>query len=226
MTTLHEFAQKYALSRLPLPVIGFGLASLILMAEPVCWLVTTWFDPSYQSSGAVYGIAVLGLVIWSLSSPIQHAVRRFHSYAVALLILAAVMRLASQVLAINVLGGIALAADIYAVLTLLNLPARKRAISPLWVSVLFLFTLPVERIVQRLLGYPMQEISAFGACKLLSIFHSDVVCEGIRIQLTGQDVLVDLPCSGTASLMLALAVVVCINAVPQHVLYLRVAGWY
>lgn len=191
---------------------SFALASAILAIEPLRWLITTWLDPSYQSSGAIYACLIIALVGYSVSSPLRRNHKSQRNHAFTLLLFSALVRLAGQLLAINILGGVALSLDIYALLTLLNMANRTRAISPFWVSVLFLFALPFERVVQRVLGYPMQELSAFGACNLLSPFFSDLICEGVRIQVEGRDVLVDLPCSGTASLMLCLAFVVCLNA--------------
>ncbi|MDF1775312.1 MAG: exosortase T [Rhizobiaceae bacterium] len=191
---------------------SFALASAILAIEPLRWLITTWLDPSYQSSGAIYACLIIALVGYSVSSPLRRNHKSQSNHAFALLLFSALVRLAGQLLAINILGGVALALDIYALLTLLNMANRRRPISPFWVSVLFLFALPFERVVQRVLGYPMQELSAFGACNLLSPFFNDLICEGVRIQVEGRDVLVDLPCSGTASLMLCLAFVVCLNA--------------
>ncbi len=194
--------------------IGFAAASVILALEPLFWLWRTWSDPSYHSHGYVYGILILILILvgWSVSSPVEDDHGSSQNHAIALLALSALIRFASQVLAINMLGGLALALDVFAIVTLLKLPSRKRSVSAFWVSCLFLFALPVERVLQRLLGYPMQEISATGACHLLSLFFDELTCRGIRIQVAGQDVLVDLPCSGTASLMLSGAVFVSLGA--------------
>ncbi|WP_057465366.1 exosortase T [Pseudovibrio sp. POLY-S9] len=192
---------------------GFGLASAILAFEPALWLVRTWFDPSYSSSGAVYLVAVAGLLLWSLSSSVDHSANHHRQTAALLLVASAFIRLISQVFAINVIGGLALAFDIFAITTLLRVGERKRALSPFWLSALFLFSLPVERIVQRLLGYPLQELSADASCFLLSGVTENLSCNGVRLTLEGKDVLVDLPCSGTSSLMLSLAFIVVLNAI-------------
>lgn len=200
------------LARISPTTAAFALASLVLAFEPLRWLAGSWTDPSYASTGVAYLAAVAALLAWSLSS--QAA--RTHDYrrptAVLLLMAAALARLASQVLAINVIAGLALALDVFALATLLRTGERQRAVSPFWLSVLFLFTLPVERIVQRLIGYPLQEISAKLSCGGLGLLFSDLSCSGIRIALAGRDVLVDLPCSGTSGLMLSLALVVILNA--------------
>jgi exosortase/archaeosortase family protein len=192
--------------------LAFAFASLILAFEPVRWLVGSWRDPSYASSSLPYLVAVAGLLAWSLSSPVDCHRGSGRQVAVLLLAVAALARLASQVLAVNVIGGLALALDVFALAVLLGTGERKRAVSPFWLSVLFLFTLPVERIAQRLIGYPLQEVSAKLACGGLGLLFSDLSCSGIRIALAGRDVLVDLPCSGTSGLMLSLALVVVLFA--------------
>ncbi|GAB2183278.1 exosortase T [Roseibium sp. LAB1] len=192
--------------------LAFLLASLILAYEPLRWLIGTWTDPSYPSTGALYLAALVALALWSLTSPVRQNSIGHRQMAVLLLLVSALIRLASQVLAINVIGGLALAIDVFALATLFRTGERQRAVSPLWLSVLFLFTLPVERILQRLLGYPLQELSAKLSCGGLGLFFSDLSCSGIRIGLAGKDVLVDLPCSGTSGLMLAMAFLVILNA--------------
>ncbi|WP_346895644.1 exosortase T [uncultured Roseibium sp.] len=194
--------------------VGLFLASGVLAYEPLHWLVGTWLDPSYPTSGAVYLIALFGLLLWSLTSPVvrSEAGERHRRGAVGLLAVSALIRLAGQVLAVNVVGGLALGLDVFALAVLLRTGARARPVSALWLAVLFLFTLPVERILQRIAGYPLQSLSADLSCGLLGIFFDDLSCSGVRLQLAGQDVLVDLPCSGTAGLMLSLAFVTILHA--------------
>lgn len=188
------------------------LASLILAYEPVRWLVNTWFDSSYPSTGALYLVFMLALLSWSVSSPVTGPHNGHRQTAILLLVASGFIRLLSQVLAINVIGGFALALDVYALSVLLRTGSRRRPVSPFWLSILFLFTLPVERILQRVAGYPLQEFSANLTCKGLGLVFSDIQCSGIRIELAGKDVLVDLPCSGTSGLMLAMAFIVTLNA--------------
>lgn len=190
----------------------FALASAILAFDPVLWLLKTWTDPSYQSSAMIYLVGIILLILWSVSSARREDNAAAKTNALMILICAAGLRLFSQVAAINIIGGMALALDVFALLTWFGLAHRTRAISPFWVSILFLFTLPFERVAQRILGYPLQELSAFGACNLLSPFFDDLVCQGVRLRVAGNDVLVDLPCSGTVSLMLCLATIVTMNA--------------
>ncbi|MCX2722174.1 exosortase T [Roseibium salinum] len=198
--------------RFPAPTfLTFALASLILAYEPFRWLIGSWFDPSYSSTGALYLVAIAALLARSLSSPVVRINSRSRQTAVILLAVSALIRLASQVLAINVIGGFALSLDIFALAMLLRTGERARPVSAFWLSVLFLFTLPVERILQRVIGYPLQELSARLSCRGLGLFFNDLSCSGIRIELAGKDVLVDLPCSGTSGLMLAMACLVILN---------------
>ncbi len=182
-----------------------AIAGTILAFDPAIWLINTWRDPAYGSAGFVVFVATLGLLIWSLSSARcgpSKADRR--GIAIGVLAFSAAVRLASQVLAINTIGAVCLIADVYAVGVLLALDQRRRAISPFWLAVAFAFSLPVERILQRVIGYPLQLLSADGACSLLSTVYSDLVCESTRLVVNGADVLVDLPCSGAGTLMLSL----------------------
>ncbi len=182
----------------------FAAAAALLAFEPVVWLTGTWQDPSYGSQGyLVFGISV-GLFAWSISSPRIAGSNTRSRHAVAILLATALIRLASQVFAINTIGGLALVADVYAIGLLAGLGERQRALSPAWLAVCFAFSLPLERIVQRSIGYLLQSLSADGACALLHGLFGDVVCQGVRIVLRGRDVLVDLPCSGAQALLLLL----------------------
>ncbi|MEM5582193.1 exosortase T [Roseibium sp. AS2] len=212
------------LARISPTTAVFALASLVLACEPMRWLAGSWTDPSYASSGVVYLAALAGLLAWSLSSPVTRGGFGQRQMAVLVLLASALARLAGQLLAINVIGGLALALDVFALATLLRTGQRQRPVSPFWLSVLFLFTLPVERIAQRLIGYPLQELSAKLSCAGLGTVFSDLSCSGIRIGLQGRDVLVDLPCSGTSGLMLSLALVVILNALYRP-RFLTAAAW-
>lgn len=182
----------------------FALALGILAVEPVLWLVRTWRDPSYDSHGGWVALFTAGLFAWSLSSePSARATDRAR-LAVGLLMATAAVRLAGQVLAVNTIGAAALAIDIYAIGILCELPARRRAVSPGWLALCFAFSLPLERLLQRSIGYGLQSVSAEGACALLGTIFDNVTCAGIRIVIEGVDVLVDLPCSGARSALLLL----------------------
>ncbi|MFP4599269.1 MAG: exosortase T [Persicimonas sp.] len=181
--------------------IVFALGAIVLAIEPLLWLVGTWTEPAYDSPGGWIFVAALGLFAWSATSAHTGA-EASTRHAWWLLLATALIRLAGQMLAINVLGALALAIDVYALGVLCGLKYRKRAISPFWLSVLFAFSLPVERIFQRLVGYGLQHMSAAGSCSLLGLAFDDVACAGVEITLAGQQVLVDLPCSGARGLVL------------------------
>ena len=200
----------------------FAAASLTLAWAPVHWLVQSWTDPSYDSSGYVIAFAVIAIAMRSLlSGPVRDAAPGF---AVALLVLAMAFRFLSQVLAINLLGGLALAVDVYALAHLAGLDRRPKPVSPFWLSALFLFSLPLEIVLERVLGFPLQLVSAQFACGILGTFFPGTECSGIRIGIAGQDVLVDLPCAGASGLLLLLAFVAGLNAV-QRPSMTSAIGW-
>ncbi|MGI9384892.1 MAG: exosortase T [Methyloligellaceae bacterium] len=193
----------YAGGRL-LARILFATAAAVLAIEPALWLGRTWRDPSYDSKGFLVLGLCAGLFGWSASSPRISAKPANVRLAIALLAATACIRLAGQVLAVNTIGAIALIIDVYAIALLSGLQHRARSVSPGWLAICFGFSLPLERIVQRTIGYSLQHVSADGACMVLDGLFGDVVCNGIRILLEGKDVLVDLPCSGARAILLLL----------------------
>ena len=190
--------------------IGLAAASALLAIEPLRWLTTSWHDPSYQSNGGFYGALIVGLTLLSLcsSSPSGPDTR---GRVFVLFLFAAAIRLAGQMLAINILSALALAIDVFAVATFLRLDQRRVSLSPFWLSVFFLFCLPLAPILQRVAGFPLQMMSAEVACGILSPFFPNLICDGVRLQLNGIDVLVDLPCSGASGLLLMVSLWVFIN---------------
>ena len=172
---------------------------VILAWQPAKWLITSWVSPDYDSSGLWVFLVVAGLFIWSLTS--SRLVHANHSQAAwGILVCTALIRLAGGVLAINTIGALALALDVLALSLLAGLPQRRRALSPWWMTLLFTLSLPMERILQRVLGFGLQLLSAEGAGFMLSLFW-DVQVQGAGIILSGQNVLVDLPCSGARGIM-------------------------
>ncbi|HWE19584.1 MAG TPA: exosortase T [Hyphomicrobiaceae bacterium] len=179
-------------------------AALILAVDPVRWLASTWRDPAYDSNGFLVFLAAAALLAWSVSSPVVGYAPSRRGLAFGLIALSATVRLAGQVLAINTVGALCLVLDVYALGVLLGLKMRARPISPAWLAVVFAFSLPLERIVQRSIGYLLQQVSAVGACGVLGTAYDSVACMGVRIVLAGKDVVVDLPCSGARGLILTL----------------------
>lgn len=192
-----------AIPRFDASRIAFTGAVVVLAAGPVVWLVNTWLDPAFDSSGFWYFCVFAALAAWSASSPLtQRASAADERIAIALLAATALVRFAGQVLAIDTIGALALALDVYALARLAGLHRRVRAVSPFWLAMAFAFALPLERIVQRSIGYVLQDVSAQGACSALSALFGQVQCAGVRITVEGADVLVDLPCSGARSMIL------------------------
>ena len=193
-----------------------------LAIEPAAWLLRTWFDASWGSYGEFAFCAVVGLFIWSATSRRRDA---SPSAVPALLFAAtAAVRVAGHVLAVNVIGALALVIDVFALGLLFGLHRRERAVSPFWLAALFALALPLERIVQRVVGFGLQQISAAGACGALTVGFDDVKCAGVDIVLAGQHVLVDLPCSGARGLLLITAAFVVLAALSRPTLRHALVG--
>jgi exosortase/archaeosortase family protein len=195
--------------------IGLLFGLLLLAAHPLIWLVETWLDPAYDSYGLWVAILTGALLLWSATSPVQQVNAQQRRFGLGLLALTAALRLLGQWLGINTLGAAALAVDVYAIGLLLNLDRRARPLAPGWLAVLFVFALPIERILQRGFGFALQQLSATGACAALQLGSAPVLCDGIQLQWQGQTVLVDLPCSGTRGLLLLLLLFVALAALTR-----------
>lgn len=179
-----------------------GCALVLLAWEPALWLVGKWQDAAYDSAGFWACLFTLGFIAWSVSSPIISQQPINKKLVLGLLLMTAVTRLAGQWLAINTLGALALVIDIYAIALLLKLQQRQRPLNPFWLSILFAFSLPLERVIQRLGGYALQELSTSTSCHLLGLFSNHITCSGTRIQIPNHTFLIDLPCAGVNNLVL------------------------
>lgn len=178
--------------------------SAVLAVKPLLWLTATWYAPGYDSIGWVVLVLTTATFLWSATSGRLDEDGAGARSALGLLLSAAAVRLVAQLLAVNLIGALTLAADVYALAVLAGLARRRRAVSPFWLAVVFCFSLPLEPALQRLLGYPLQQWSAVGACSLLQLAFDGVSCDGMRILVGGRNVLVDLPCSGAQLLSNAL----------------------
>ncbi len=188
------------LSSIPSLMLALGVG--ILALDPLRWLANTWVDPSYDSDGLRVFLLIALLLGWSLSSPRYYQAENRPWLPVALLGTTALIRLLGQVLAINIIGALALVVDLYALGLLFGLHQRQRALSPAWMALLFACALPMERVVQRTLGYGLQQLSTWSSCSMLTGMADGVSCQGTRIQLPSETLLIDLPCSGTSALIL------------------------
>ncbi len=177
--------------------------ALLVAIHPAMWLINSWLDVSYASNGVWVAFLVLALFLFSVTSQLKHASLPEFSPLV-LLAISAIVRLTSQYLGVNVIGALTLVVDVYAIGKWLGLDKRVRAVSPAWLSFLFLLALPLERVLQRSVGFGLQQLSASGACELLKVGSDTVTCNGVRILIAQKDVLVDLPCSGARVLIILL----------------------
>ncbi len=195
--------------------IALWCGGILLALEPLEWLIGTWYQAGYEGIGWVAFVAVLILAGLSLSTPVQTSARRPAAPTYVLLGFTALLRLASQALDINVIGALLLAVDVYALARLGCLGERRFAVSPLWLAVLFCFCLPIEPMLQRVAGFGLQQVSALLACGFLAPWFDDLVCEGVRLRVSGMDVLVDLPCSGAELMSVSAFVFSIINSVQR-----------
>jgi hypothetical protein len=158
--------------------IFFGIGVVILATQPVVWLITTWVDPAYGSHGwLVFALAAL-LFVWSVTSQRRWVTTASRRRALWLLAMTAGVRLIGQLMGVNVIGALALVLDVYAIGLLFELNARTRALSPGWLALVFAFALPLERIVQRTIGFGLQHVSAAGACAVLRPVSSRCSAKG------------------------------------------------
>jgi exosortase/archaeosortase family protein len=203
----------------------FAIGVVILAAHPVIWLINTWIDPAYGSHGWLVFLLAALLFVWSATSQRRWVTTVSRRRALWLLAMTAAVRLIGQLIGVNVIGALALVLDVYAIGLLFELNARTRALSPGWLALLFAFALPLERIVQRTIGFGLQHASAAGACGVLKTGFDAVQCEGVRILLAGKDVLVDLPCSGAQGLLLLLLLFSVLSALIQPTLRQAALGF-
>ncbi len=213
-----------AIRRLPVERLCLLAGSALLALHPLRWLVGTWLDPAYGSAGLLVAGIAGALLLWSASSAPALLPGGAGSRVLAGLMATALVRLAAQVLAINVLGAAALAVDAYLVGRLLGLDGRHRAISPAWLAVTFAFSLPIERIVQRILGFALQLASADAACCVLTLAGIRVSCDGVNLNYGGASVLVDLPCSGANGLTIQLTLFAALAALRRPTLGAALVG--
>ena len=199
LTITNPTLSQRAIRSAPLVLIALGTA--LLAVHPAYWLLRSWFLPGFNPSGWVFALLTVALIIWSARSPRMQSGHTGLRRGIALILAATCIRALGQLLGINVLGAVTLVIDVYAIGLLLGLSERRRALSPMWLAVLFAMSLPLERVVQRTIGYPLQWLSADLSCALLGIVWPDVDCQGVRIILDGKNVLVDLPCSGARGLL-------------------------
>ncbi len=197
------------------------LGACFLALEPMVWLSNTWIAPGYDGVGWLAAALVVVVFIWSGSSSISKTQVAFEGTPTLkwfnpfwALLISAALRLGAQILDVSILGALLLCVDIFAVASLFRLPARERSASPFWLGVLFLFALPIEPLIQRLVGYGLQHLSADIACLLILPWVEDLACQGVRIVAAEKELLVDIPCSGSELLSivgLSLALINCVT---------------
>ena len=171
-----------------------------LLASPLAWLVGTFFDPAVEGIGPAVAVGVAALVGWSWRSGPAPADPGATRTALRLLALTATLRLAGQVLAIHLVSGLALVADVAALGYALRLHRRPIAVHPVALAGLFAFALPLAEALQRVLGFPLRLASTVVAEAALRPFAPGLHRAGTLLADATVKLNVDLPCSGAHGL--------------------------
>ncbi len=190
--------------------IVFIAGLLLLAAPPASWLVHSWFDGGYGSDGEWVFLLAAAIVLRAVSS--RRSSREDPRRAVMLFTATALVRFLGELAAIHVVGAFALVIDVYALALALGVHRRARAVSPAGVAALLGLSLPIERLIQRGLGFPLQLLSTRLACGALTAIHPSVVCEGVLVRTEGSTLSIDLPCSGARGLVLLLVLALALIA--------------
>jgi exosortase/archaeosortase family protein len=191
----------------PLLLAAPGLFALVW--DPARWLWLTWRDPSYESDGALVAAAVAALLVLSWRSGPASCDPRAPRRAAALFALTAAIRLLGRWLAVDTIGSVALAVDVAALAMLIGVDRRPFALRPAALGAFFMLSLPVEHLVQRLLGFPLQLLAARAAELLLRPFAPELTRAGVLLVHPAVQLAVDLPCSGARGLVLYAAIALC-----------------
>lgn len=180
--------------------VAFALAALALSAGPAAWLVGTWTHPGFNPTGAPVLALVVGLLVASArSSPVDDGTPAHRGIALVALGIGATVRVVGHLAGVDVIGGLVLVVDVVAIAMWLDTPRRRFALSPLWLGALATLALPLERLLQRGLGYPLQHTSATLGGGLADLVVP-VTRDGLRLYADDIPVLVDAPCSGARGL--------------------------
>jgi exosortase/archaeosortase family protein len=175
---------------------------LVLLVEPCRWLVTTWFDVSWDSPGEWIALACAGLVLRSVASGPAAEAPGSGRTALRALMATALVRLAGRLLAINIVGALALAIDVWAIGVALRLHVRPKPLDPRWLAALFALSLPMEQVLQRVAGFPLRQVASVLAGGLLGPLYPAMERRGTLLTHEGLALSVDLPCSGAQGLVL------------------------
>ena len=181
-------------------IAAVGIAALAL--EPALWVWRSWWEPSYESAGAAFAAVAALLVAASLGSGPALPDARDRRRAWQLFLLSACLRVIGRALSIHVVGALALVVDVAALARFLGLARRPLAISPLALAALAGLALPVEHLLQRLGGHPLQLLATHIAHDLLVPWFDGLTRHGTLLVHEAAPLAIDLPCSGARGLVL------------------------
>jgi exosortase/archaeosortase family protein len=195
---------------LPTVLLVPGLVALV--AEPAAWLVGTWAYGDGLDPGLLLALGCVALAARSVASgPAPHSARA----GIALLLVAAGVRLAGRLLDVSHIGAVALCLDVVALAVALGVRHRPRPIQPWALGGLFLLTLPAESLLQHFLGNPLRLVSARAAALVLRPLYPGLEHQGVHLVAPGRALEVDVACSGARGLLLLTTLALIAAAVRQ-----------
>ena len=129
---------------MPLSQKIFALGFLFAAMPSLWWLLKSWLLGSYDTAGIWGGISLLVLLIWSLSSDKLSCRKANKSIVFSLFATAAILQFSDIGINANILSGLSLGLDVYALGLWMGLRYRKRPLAPEWLIILFIFCLPFD----------------------------------------------------------------------------------
>ncbi len=197
-----------------------SLTSAFLIYRPTLWMFNSWLTQPSHFVTLAYLVALVSLVFWSLSSPerFQQPVKQDIIYL--MLFVSAAMRFTGQVLGIHDLASLTFCIDVFALAILYGLKNRTCPVSPYWLSMIFLLSIPGVRSFLVLLINLFQEVINYHYCQLISFVFEGITCiardeltTGFELLYLGKDLVFGIPYNGDAVLMISMLALFIMNAI-------------
>lgn len=115
-------------------------------------------------------LLVLSFAAWAYLSEAQPECEMSFRYVCVLMVLGIGLRLLGAGGRIKTMELVALKLEAYALGVLVGAQQHRRQVSPIWLTLLFLLSLPLERTMQRLIAQGLQGLPAGGSSNMLSSF--------------------------------------------------------
>lgn len=135
---------KQSISTFSLSQKLFALGAFLFALPALWWLFSTWAIGTYDTAGIWGGVSLFILILWSASSKKVSCRKENKILIFSLLAVASILQFSSIGINIDVLRGLSLVLDCYALSLWLRLRYRQRPLSPEWLLVLLAFSFPVD----------------------------------------------------------------------------------